>query len=59
MEQEIAWLLQEKYRGQKTEGFLADCARLEAGEPLAYVIGWTPFLDCKIWLVLFQLNAFK
>jgi release factor glutamine methyltransferase len=44
------WLLKEKYNGQKSEAFLADCARLEAGEPLAYVIGWTPFLNCKIWL---------
>jgi len=43
-------LLNEKYHGQKNEAWLADCARLEAGEPLAYVIGWVPFLDCKIWL---------
>ncbi len=26
----------------------ADLNRLEKGEPLAYVIGWTPFLDLKI-----------
>lgn len=48
--QEIAWLLHEKYNGQKTAGFLADCARLEAGEPLAYIIGYTPFLNCTIHL---------
>lgn len=48
--QEITWLLREKYRGQKTEGFLADCARLEAGAPLAYLIGSIPFLDCTISL---------
>lgn len=29
---------------------MADCARLEAGEPLAYLIGHTPFLDCTIHL---------
>jgi release factor glutamine methyltransferase len=43
-------LLQEKYNGQKTEAWLADCARLEAGEPLAYLIGHVPFLDCTIFL---------
>jgi len=48
--QEIEWLLKEKYRGQKTEEFFADCARLEAGEPLAYLIGSIPFLDCAIHL---------
>lgn len=48
--QEIQWLLEEKYNGQKTEGFLTDCARLEAGEPLAYIIGHIPFLDSTIYL---------
>ncbi len=48
--QEAGWLLKEKYHGQKTEGFLADCARLEAGEPLAYLIDSIPFLDCTITL---------
>ncbi len=48
--QEIAWLLKEKYHGQKTESFLTDCARLEAGEPLAYLIGSIPFLNCTIHL---------
>lgn len=48
--QESAWLLEEKYDGVKNDAFVADCARLEAGEPLAYVIGWVPFLDCRIYL---------
>lgn len=48
--QETAWLLHEKYNGQKTAGFLADRARLEAGEPLAYIIGYVPFLNCTIHL---------
>lgn len=43
-------MLKEKYNGEKTSVFLTDCARLEAGEPLAYVIGWVSFLDTKIWL---------
>jgi len=47
---ETQWLLEEKYNGQKCAAFLADCARLRAGEPLAYIIGWVPFLDCVIWL---------
>lgn len=48
--QEIKWLLREKYNGEKSEAFFADCKRLALGEPLAYVIGWTPFLDTKIYL---------
>ena len=48
--QEIQWLLTEKYGGTENEEFRADCARLEAGEPLGYVIGQVPFLDCQIWL---------
>ncbi len=48
MIKEEKWLLTEKYRGKKTAGFFADCARLEAGEPLAYVIGSIPFLNCDI-----------
>ena len=47
---EMQWLLQEKYQGEKTEAFFADCRRLALGEPLAYIIGWTPFLKAHIWL---------
>ncbi len=46
--QEIEWLLSEKYHGEKTAGFFTDCARLEAGEPLAYVISSIPFLNTTI-----------
>lgn len=49
-EQEENWLLQEKYQGVKTVDFLADCERLKAGEPLAYIIGQIPFLGCSIYL---------
>lgn len=48
--QDMEWLLKEKYGGEKSEAFFADCKRLALGEPLAYVIGWVSFLNCKIWL---------
>lgn len=33
-----------------SDAFFADCERLRAGEPLAYLIGHAPFLDCTIHL---------
>lgn len=48
MNKEETWLLREKYAGRQTDDFLADCARLAAGEPLAYLIGYVPFLSCQI-----------
>ncbi|MES2749694.1 MAG: HemK/PrmC family methyltransferase [Patescibacteria group bacterium] len=48
--QEKAWLLKEKYQGVESSAFNADCVRLEAGVPLAYLIGSVPFLDCTIHL---------
>lgn len=50
MEQEIEWLLRDKYTGQKTSEFYSDIERLKQGEPLAFVIGWIPFLSAKIYL---------
>ena len=44
------WLLEEKYKGEKTPEYEADKKRLASGEPLAYVIGYQPFLDLKIYL---------
>lgn len=44
------WLLKEKYEGVESKSFRADCERLSAGEPLGYVIGHIPFLDCTIYL---------
>jgi release factor glutamine methyltransferase len=44
------WLLREKYHGEKTEGFSADCDRLKNGEPLAYIIGHVPFMNTTIHL---------
>lgn len=47
---EEQWLLEEKYNGEKTEGFFSDRERLQAGEPLAYIIGHVPFLGVTIFL---------
>lgn len=51
----MQWLLQEKYKGEKTMDFFADCRRLALGEPLGYLIGHAPFLDCTIYLDNFPL----
>ena len=45
---EREWLLKEKYSGVESDEFRADVARLEAGEPVAYVIGFSTFLGCHI-----------
>lgn len=50
MTQDESWLLAEKYHGVATEDFLSDSARLQSGEPLAYVIGHVPFLNTTIFL---------
>lgn len=50
MNRDEEWVLKEKYGGEKSAGFFTDCERLTAGEPLGFVIGFVPFLDCKIWL---------
>lgn len=50
MTKEESWLLKEKYNGIATEAFQKDCALLNAGEPLAYLIGWVSFLNAKIYL---------
>lgn len=50
MNKDERWLLDEKYHGEATSGFEADRERLASGEPLAYLIGWQPFLGLKIYL---------
>ncbi len=50
MSQEFEWLLAEKYNGVKNDAFYADCKRMSLGEPLGYLIGHVPFLNCTIWL---------
>ena len=44
------WLLEEKYAGVETKEFEVDKARLAGGEPVAYLIGFQPFLGLKIYL---------
>jgi release factor glutamine methyltransferase len=48
--QEARWLLKEKYAGVTCPAYEEDVRRLEAGEPLAYVIGFVPFLGTQIYL---------
>jgi release factor glutamine methyltransferase len=50
MEKEELWLLEEKYDGMKSDAFFEDLKRLQSGEPLAYILGNIPFLDCTIYL---------
>ena len=50
MEQEEKWLLTEKYQNITCDAFVEDCIRLKNGEPLAYIIGHIPFLNCNIYL---------
>lgn len=48
MERDIEFLSRDKYKGRWRAEFLKDMARIKKGEPLDFVIGWTPFLKCKI-----------
>lgn len=50
--QQINWLLRDKYRNKITLAAKKEIARLRQGEPLDYIIGWKEFLGCKIDLSL-------
>ncbi len=54
-DKEKLWLLEEKYHGEETGAFFSDVTRLEKGEPVDYVIGFTQFLGCHIDLSHFPL----
>ena len=43
-------LIRDKYAGDASQDLSEDLARLKKGEPLAYVIGWVPFLSLRIGL---------
>ncbi len=49
-DQSLNWLIKDKYGGVVPiqEVLDEDLARLSAGEPIAYVIGWVNFLGCHI-----------
>lgn len=47
-EQEL--LIRDKYDGNSAADLSKDLARLALGEPLAYVIGWVPFLGLRVSL---------
>lgn len=44
----IYWVFKEKYSGKWNHKILEDIRRLKNGEPVDYIIGWTPFINCKI-----------
>lgn len=48
MSNEREWLLREKYKGVESPEFFADLKRIENGEPVDYVIGFSKFLGCHI-----------
>ena len=50
MTRDEKWLLEEKYSGEPCDAFEEDKKRLASGEPLAYVIGYQPFIGLKIHL---------
>ncbi len=48
LETNAARLLKEKYGGETTPAYALDVARLQAGEPYEYVLGYTDFLGATI-----------
>lgn len=48
MNREREWLLRDKYRGIESPEFFADFKRIEDGEPVDYVIGFSNFLGHTI-----------
>ncbi|MBI2406227.1 MAG: peptide chain release factor N(5)-glutamine methyltransferase [Candidatus Harrisonbacteria bacterium] len=48
LELQIRQIQRDKYHSRWSPKILKDIARVKAGEPLDYIIGWTPFLGCRI-----------
>ena len=53
---EIKWLIAEKYSGVINDKTEIDIARVKAGEPIAYVIGFINFLG---FFMNFRAKTFK
>lgn len=47
---DLALIIRDKYAGDASRVTREDEDRLSDGEPLAYIIGWVPFLGCRIRL---------
>ncbi len=47
---DLELLIRDKYAGNRDADITDDVVRLESGEPLAYVIGWVPFLGLSVRL---------
>jgi methylase of polypeptide subunit release factors len=45
---DLEYLVRDKYHGDASLITKEDTDRLASGEPLAYVIGWIPFLGLQI-----------
>lgn len=50
MQSDLDILIRDKYAGDAARVTDEDRERLNSGEPLAYVIGWIPFLGTRIYL---------
>jgi release factor glutamine methyltransferase len=48
VKREREYLIRDKYGGEEKPSLKKDLERLDGGEPLAYVIGWVPFLNLKV-----------
>ncbi len=48
LKKQIGWLIRDKYSGTINDKLGKDIIRLKKGEPIDYIIGWKPFLNCRI-----------
>lgn len=48
IDRELGILFKDKYKEHWQAEFLKDAERVKKGEPLDFVIGWMPFLKCRI-----------
>lgn len=47
-QKEVNWIIRDKYHNQISDLPREDLNRLKSGEPVAYIIGYVDFLDCRI-----------